>query len=144
LPGECVKLLRGADLVLHAGDFVSVGFLEELRALGPPVAGVHGNMDEPALKESLPAQRVVEVGSVRIGMLHNAGPRAGREARLAARFEDCEAVVYGHTHVPQVERFQHLWVLNPGSPTDKRRQPVHTMLILRIRGSRITPELVTL
>jgi putative phosphoesterase len=139
-----VKLLRGAELVLHAGDFVSVGFLEELRALGPPVEGVHGNMDEPALKESLPAERVVEVGAVRIGMVHNAGPRAGREARLAARFEDCEAVVYGHTHVPQVERFQHLWVLNPGSPTDKRRQPVHTMLMLRIRGSRITPELVTL
>jgi putative phosphoesterase len=139
-----VKLLRGAKLVLHAGDFVSVEFLEELRALGPPVEGVQGNMDEPALKESLPAQRVVEVGAVRIGMVHNAGPRAGREARLAARFEDCEAVVYGHTHVPQVERFQHLWVLNPGSPTDKRREPVYTMLVLRIRGSRITPELVTL
>jgi uncharacterized protein len=144
LPDECVKLLRGADLVLHAGDFVSVGFLEEVLALGPPVEGVHGNMDEPALKQSLPAQRVVEVGQVRIGMVHDAGPRAGREARLAARFEECEAVVYGHTHVPQVERFQHLWVLNPGSPTDKRREPVHTMLVLRIRGSRITPELVTL
>lgn len=139
-----MKLLRGAELVLHAGDFVSVGFLEELRVLGPPVEGVQGNMDEPALKESLPAQRVVEVGAVRIGMVHNAGPRAGREARLAARFEDCEAVVYGHTHVPQVERFQHVWVLNPGSPTDKRREPVYTMLVLRIRGSRITPELVTL
>jgi putative phosphoesterase len=144
LPDECVQLLRGAELVLHAGDFVSVGFLEELRALGPPVEGVHGNMDELALKQSLPSQRVVEVGQVRIGMVHDAGPRAGREARLAARFEECEAVVYGHTHVPQVERFQHLWVLNPGSPTDKRREPVHTMLVLRIRGSRITPELVTL
>jgi hypothetical protein len=144
LPDECVKLLRGAELVLHAGDFVSVGFLEELRALGPPVEGVHGNMDEPALKQSLPAQRVVEVGQVRIGMVHDAGPRAGREARLAARFEECEAVIYGHTHVPQVERFQHLWVLNPGSPTDKRREPVPTMLVLRIRGSRITPELVML
>jgi putative phosphoesterase len=130
--------------VLHAGDFVSMEFLAELRALGPPVEGVYGNMDEPALKESLPNHRVVEVGAVRIGMVHDAGPRAGREARLAARFEDCEAVVYGHTHVPQVERFQHLWVLNPGSPTDKRRQPVHTMLVLRVRGSRVTPELVTL
>jgi len=130
--------------VLHAGDFVSAEFLAELRALGPPVEGVCGNMDEPALKESLSQHRVVEVGAVRIGMVHDAGPRAGREARLAARFEDCEAVVYGHTHVPQVERFQHLWVLNPGSPTDKRRQPVHTMLVLRVRGSRVTPELVTL
>jgi len=144
LPDECVKLLRGADVVLHAGDFVSTGFLEELRALGPPVEGVHGNMDEPAVRAALPEQHVVEVGSLRIGMVHDAGPRAGREARLAARFEDCDAVVYGHTHVPQAEQFQHLWVLNPGSPTERRRAPVHTMLVLRIRGRRITPELVTL
>jgi uncharacterized protein len=144
LPEECVKLLRGAELVLHAGDFVAATFLEELRAIGPPVEGVSGNMDEPALKTSLPKELVVQVGQVRIGMVHDAGPRAGREARLAARFEDCSAVVYGHSHVPQVEQFQHLWILNPGSPTDRRRQPVHTMLVLRIRGSRITPELVTL
>ena len=130
--------------MLHAGDFVSEQFLDELRQIGPPVEGVCGNMDEPALKASLPKQRVVEVGEVRIGMVHDAGPRAGRESRLAARFADCNAVVYGHTHVPQVEQFQHLWVLNPGSPTDRRRQPVHTMLVLQIRGSRITPELVTL
>jgi uncharacterized protein len=144
LPEECVKLLRSAGLVLHAGDFVSAAFLEELRAIGPPVAGVSGNMDEPELKAVLPTQRVVEVGQVRIGMVHDAGPRAGREARLAARFEDCDAVVYGHSHIPQVEQLRHLWILNPGSPTDRRRQPVHTMLVLRIRGSRITPELVTL
>jgi hypothetical protein len=144
LPDECVKLLHSAELVLHAGDFVSAAFLDELRAIGPPVEGVSGNMDEPALKETLPNQRVVEVGELRIGMVHDAGRRAGREARLAARFEDCDAVVYGHTHVPQVEQFQHIWILNPGSPTDRRRQPAHTMLVLRIRGSRITPELVTL
>ena len=139
-----MKRLRAADLVLHAGDFVSSGFLEELRGLGPPVECVSGNMDEPALKAALPKQQVVEVGGLRIGMVHDAGPRVGREARLAARFEDCEAVVYGHTHVPQVERFQHLWVLNPGSPTDRRKQPVHSMIVLRLRGRRITPELVTL
>ena len=139
-----MKLLRGAELVLHAGDFVSAAFLGELRAIGPPVEGVSGNMDEPALKALLPKELVVEVGAVRIGMVHDAGPRAGREARLAARFEDCDAVVYGHSHVPQAEQFQHLWILNPGSPTDHRRQPAHTMLVLRIRGSRITPELVTL
>jgi|GraSoiStandDraft_4_1057263.scaffolds.fasta_scaffold11825_3 uncharacterized protein len=144
LPAACVGLLSRAELVLHAGDFVSVAFLEELRAIGPPVEGVSGNMDEPALADSLPKQRVVEVGELRIGMVHDAGPRAGREARLAARFEDCDAVVYGHTHLPQVERFQHLWVLNPGSPTERRRSPVHTMLVLEVRGSRITPELVSL
>jgi len=139
-----VRLLGGADLVLHGGDFVSVRFLEELRAIGPPVEGVCGNMDEPALKQALPRQRVVEVEGVRVGMVHDAGPRRGREARLAARFEDCHAVVYGHTHVPQVERFQHLWVLNPGSPTERRSAPVHSMLVLRVQASRITPKLVTL
>ena len=139
-----MRLLGRADLVLHGGDFVSAAFLDELRAIGPPVEGVYGNMDEPELKETLPKQRVVEVERVRIGMLHDAGPRAGREARIAARFPDCEAVVYGHTHIPQVERFQHLWVLNPGSPTERRSAPVHSMLVLRVTGTRITPELVTL
>jgi putative phosphoesterase len=137
-------LLRGADLILHGGDFVSATFLEDLRALGPPVEGVQGNMDEAALKAALPREHVVEVDSARIGMLHNAGPRQGREARLAARFPDCAAIVYGHTHVPQVERFQHLWVLNPGSPTERRSAPVHSMIVLTVRGRRLTPELVTL
>jgi len=73
-------------------------------------------MDEAALKAVLPREHVVELEGARIGMVHNAGPTEGREARLAARFPDCEAIVYGHTHVPQAERFQHLWVLNPGSP----------------------------
>ncbi len=144
LPDECRRLLSRADLVLHGGDFVSVQFLEELRAIGPPVEGVHGNMDEPALKAALPKQHVVEIDGLRIGMVHDAGPRVRREARLAARFADCEAVIYGHTHIPQVERFQHLWVLNPGSPTERRSAPAHSMLVLRVKGRRITPELVTL
>jgi len=139
-----MRLLAGAELVLHAGDFVSTQFLEELKRIGPPVEGVHGNMDDAGLKATLPKQRVVAAGNVRIGMVHDAGPRAGREARLAARFEDCEAIIYGHTHVPQVEHFQHLWILNPGSPTERRSAPVHSMLVLRVRGSRMTPELVTL
>jgi uncharacterized protein len=139
-----VRLIAGAALVLHAGDFVSAQFLEELQKLGPPVVGVHGNMDEQALKKMLPKQRVVEVDGVQLGMVHDPGPRERREARLAARFEDCGAVVYGHTHVPQVERFQHLWVLNPGSPTERRSAPAHSMIVLSIQGTRITPELVTL
>ena len=130
--------------MLHGGDFVTAQFLEELRAIGPAVEGVAGNMDEPGLKEALPKQRVVEAGGFRIGMVHDAGPRVRREARLAARFEDCEAVVYGHTHVAQVERFQHLWVLNPGSPTEKRAAPSHSMIVLTVKRGRLTPELVTL
>lgn len=139
-----MRLITSADLVLHAGDFVSAQILEALQKLGPPVTAVCGNMDEQALKQTLPKQRVVEVEGVQIGMVHDPGPRERREARLAARFEDCGAVVYGHTHVPQVERFQHLWVLNPGSPTERRSAPVHSMIVLSIQGTRITPELVTL
>ena len=101
-------------------------------------------MDEPALKQALPNQHAVEVEGARIGLVHNAGPRARREARLAARFPDCTAVVYGHTHVPQLERFQHLWILNPGSPTERRAAPVHTMIVITIGRGRLTPELVTL
>jgi uncharacterized protein len=118
--------------------------LDDLRELGPPVEAVYGNMDEPSLKEALPREHVVEVGETRIGMVHVPGPATGREARLAARFPDCGAVVYGHTHVPQVERFQHLWILNPGSPTERRSAPVHSMLVLQVRRGRITPQLVTL
>jgi uncharacterized protein len=144
LPEECIRLVAGADLVLHGGDFVTTSFLEELGAVGPPLEGVCGNMDEPALKQRLPQQRVVEFDGLRIGMVHDAGPRLRREARLAARFEDCDAVVYGHTHVPQVERFQHLWILNPGSPTERRSAPSHSMILLTVQRGRILPELVTL
>lgn len=145
LPGECVERLRASDLIVHAGDLVSFAFLEELRALGPPVEAVSGNVDEPALKELLPRERVVEAGGALIAVLHDAGPRIGREARLAARFPDCAAVVYGHTHMPQLERFQHLWVLNPGSPTERRRAPTRTMIELVVDGrARVRPALVTL
>lgn len=144
LPDECVERLRAAELILHAGDFVSVDFLAELGRLGPTVRGVHGNMDEAALRETLPKERVIEAGGARIALLHVPGRAAGREARLAARFPDCQAVVYGHTHVPQAERFQHLWVLNPGSPTERRTAPAHTMLVLEIEDGRIRPELVEL
>src|SRR4051812_50078578 len=96
-------------------------------------------MDEPALKQALPQQRVVEVAGLRIAMVHDAGPRVRREARLAARFEDCDPGVYGHTHVPQIDRFQHLWVLNPASPTERRSAPTHPMIGLTTQASRITP-----
>lgn len=105
---------------------------------------MYGNMDEPALRESLPRDLIVEAGGARIGMVHIPGPRAGRESRLAGRFSGCVAIVYGHTHVPQVERHEGVWILNPGSPTDRRSAPVHTMLELEIAGGEIRPELVTL
>jgi predicted phosphodiesterase len=101
-------------------------------------------MDEAALCERLPATDVVEAGGVRIGLTHDPGPAAGREARLASRFPGCAAVVYGHTHLPQVDREGDVWILNPGSPTERRRAPSHTMLVLEIGAGRIEPELVEL
>ena len=145
MPEACVAELGAADLIVHAGDFVALSVLEELRMLGP-VEAVYGNMDEPALRESLPKERAVEVAGARIGVVHIPGPAAGREARLAARFPDCGAVVYGHTHIPQVARVgpDGVWILNPGSPTERRRGPVHSMLVLEVEAAEIRPQLVTL
>jgi putative phosphoesterase len=132
---------------VHCGDFSALSVLEELRALGPPLQAVHGNADEPALRELLPQELVVEVGGARIGLVHVPGPAAGREERLVRRFPGCDAVLYGHTHLPQVERHGGVWILNPGSPTERRRGPFHSMLLLRITPGGVTagavsPELV--
>ena len=143
LPRACVERLERADLILHAGDVVAAGVLDELCRFAP-VAAVYGNMDRPDLVAALPRERVVEVGEVRIGMVHVPGPRVGREERLAARFPGCAAVVYGHTHVPQVELHGGRWILNPGSPTERRRAPQRTMLELRIDGQEVVPTLVPL
>jgi putative phosphoesterase len=144
LPEACLERLRGADLILHAGDFSAVAVLEELQALGPPVHAVHGNADEPALRELLPKELVVEVGGARIGLVHVPGPAAGREERLVRRFPGCDAVLYGHTHVPQVDRHEGAWILNPGSPTERRRGPFHSMLLLEVNAGAVLPELVRL
>jgi putative phosphoesterase len=144
LPEECVARCRDADLVLHAGDVTSAAALDDLRALGPPVEAVHGNMDEAALREALPEQRVADVDGVRIGVVHVPGPRAGQERRLAAWFPGCAAVVYGHTHVPQVEHVGGVWILNPGSPTERRSAAFRSMLMLHVGGGELRPELVRL
>lgn len=144
LPDTCVERLRTADLILHAGDLCAESVLDELAALGPPLHAVHGNVDEPALCERLPETLVVEVGGLRIGMTHDPGPRAGREQRLVSRFSGCAAVVYGHTHEPQVARSGEPWILNPGSPTERRRAPAHSMLVLEVTGDRLVPDLIPL
>jgi predicted phosphodiesterase len=109
------------------------------------VAAIHGNVDVEAVRRALPAQRVVEAGGARIGMVHDAGPAAGRLARLARRFPGCDAVVFGHSHVPLLQRddagFQ---IFNPGSPTDRRRQPSHTMGVAEVADGRVAFELVRL
>lgn len=144
LPDACVERLRAADLILHAGDLVSVPFLEELRSLGPAVRAVCGNMDERALRDVLPGELRVEVPGARIGMVHDGGPAAGRRERLAARFAGCDAVVYGHTHVAEVARVGEAWILNPGSPTERRRAPTRSMLELEVADGLIEPRLIRL
>jgi uncharacterized protein len=134
LPEQCVARLRAADLILHAGDFMTAGVLADLRTLGPPVEGVQGNVDDYEVRAQLPTARMVLAGGARIAMLHDAGPADGRLARMRARFPDADAVVFGHSHIPLHERdgqtgFQ---IFNPGSPTDRRRQPTHTMGQARI------------
>ena len=136
LPAACVERLRAADLILHAGDIATADVLADLRAIGPPVEAVYGNVDDAEVRALLPSARLVAAGTARIAMIHDAGPAAGRLARLRARFAaaGAAAVVFGHSHIPLHERdpatgFQ---IFNPGSPTDRRRQPTHTMGQARI------------
>jgi putative phosphoesterase len=109
-----------------------------------PVAAVAGNMDEPELRALLPERRIVTVGGARIGLVHDAGARPGREARLAGAFPSSSAIVYGHTHQAQVERYEDVWILNPGSPTERRRSPCRTMLLLEVEEGLVHPRLLAL
>lgn len=131
LPKECLRLLGESDRILHAGDFVSKAFYDQLGRLAP-VDGVAGNMDEAELRSILPPKLVVELEGVRIGMVHDAGPSLGRAERLVEAFPGCDAVVYGHTHVPEARRLGDVWILNPGSPTERRSAPHHGMLGLEV------------
>jgi putative phosphoesterase len=146
LPGECVERIASADLLLHAGDVMTVEVLRELEAIGPPVAAVHGNMDAAELRRLLPAERIVEAGGGRIAMVHDAGPRGGRLERMRRRFGDrADAVVFGHSHLPLHERapdgFQ---IFNPGSPTERRRAPAHTMGMARVEAGFLEFKLIDL
>lgn len=144
LPEACLARLRAADLILHAGDLVAVEVLELLESLGPPVHAVHGNVDEPALRMRLPAVRVVEAEGARIVMTHDGGPAAGRLGRLRRRFPDADAVVFGHSHLPLHEASGGFQIFNPGSPTERRRAPAHTMGVATAAAGRLRFALVEL
>ncbi len=131
LPDWCLRRLEGADLIVHAGDLVAGTLLEELEKLAP-VAAVRGNMDEISLREKLPKRRIAEIGGARIGVVHDPGPALGRVARLERTFLDCDAVVFGHTHVPEIKRFGRRIILNPGSPTAPRSALGATMVELTV------------
>jgi putative phosphoesterase len=114
---------------VHVGDFTAASVLEELDVFAP-VAAVHGNMDERSLRDSLPARLVAEHAGRRIGLVHDPGPAAGRHGRLREWFPDCDVIVYGHTHAPEVAESDGIWIVNPGSPTERRRAPAHTMAVI--------------
>lgn len=144
LPARCVAELERAEAILHAGDLVTLPVLRELERHAKVIA-VHGNVDDAEVRAALPAERIVEAGDARIGLLHDAGPAAGRLGRLRRRFPEADAVVFGHSHIPLLERdAEGFQIFNPGSPTDRRRQPRHTMGIARVEGGRVGFELLTL
>ena len=144
IPDACLERLASSDLILHAGDFSAPEVLDELESIGP-VAGVTGNVDSEALRRRLPAERVVEADGARIGLVHDAGPAVGRLERMRRRFPETQAVVFGHSHIPLHEQgddgFQ---IFNPGSPTDRRRQPRHTMGMATVRRGTVRFELLPL
>ena len=144
LPDACLERLRAADLILHAGDLTSAATLAELEAVGPPVAAVHGNVDDEEVRRRLPAERLVEAGGARIGMVHDAGPARGRLERLRRRFPAADAAVFGHSHIPLHEAGGGFQIFNPGSPTDRRREPRHTMGLARVEAGSVRFEHVAL
>jgi putative phosphoesterase len=154
LPASLWRAIEEADAVVHAGDWVDVALLDELEARAARVIGVYGNNDGPRLRARLPEVARVELAGVRLAVVHETGPAAGRERRCAHRFPDVDVLVFGHSHIPWDTtslRFQapgpsvgagqkqsSLRLLNPGSPTDRRRQPVATYLTAEIDDGRMT------
>jgi len=145
LPEVCTEHLRGADLILHAGDISSRQTLGELRELGPRVRAVAGNVEEPALRGCLPHELELELCGVRLAMTHDAGPSQGRLRRLRGRFPRASAVIFGHSHIPLCERGEDgFQIFNPGSPTDRRRQPQHSMGLAHIEDAEVRFEHIVL
>ena len=143
LPPDCLERLASAEKIVHAGDLSTMAVLRQLQEINPVVA-VHGNVDGPEVRAALPETALVPLGSgVILGVIHDAGPARGRSERLRARFPEAAAVVFGHSHLPLHERapdgFQ---IFNPGSPTERRRAPRHTMGLARVTGGQINFELV--
>jgi putative phosphoesterase len=144
LPEECVARLRRADLIIHAGDLMTLPVLRELQDLGEVVA-VYGNVDDAEVRAVLPDTAVVEAAGARIAVVHDAGPARGRVERLRKMFPDADAVVFGHSHIPLHERDEDgFQIFNPGSPTERRRSPARSMGLARVRAGEVTFRLVAL
>jgi uncharacterized protein len=136
-PPEVARRLVGADLILHAGDVCRASVLEELAAFAP-VRAVLGNNDTPDVAAwGAPGTLRLELDGLPAAMVHDAGPARGRLRRLRRRFPGAELVVFGHSHIPLDQAEGGLRIFNPGSPTDRRRQPAGTMGLLTVEGGRL-------
>ncbi|WP_460071961.1 metallophosphoesterase family protein [Streptomyces sp. YKOK-I1] len=139
LPGPLLAALPEADVVVHAGDWVDVATLDLLESRSRRLIGVYGNNDGPDLRARLPEVARAELGGLRFGVIHETGPAQGREARCTARFPELDVLVFGHSHIPWDSTAPGgLRLLNPGSPTDRRRQPHCTYLTATAAGGRLT------
>ena len=147
LPPFLADALRDVDRILHVGDHTEPFVLELLETFAPTDA-VAGNNDPPGLLERLGLLRMVAIEAVRIGMTHgHHGPGRTTPERAIRAFADSDpppqAIAFGHSHQPMIERCDGVWLLNPGSPTDRRRQPTFSFIRLEVRGAELRPELVT-
>lgn len=133
LPAAVWEEVERADLTIHAGDWVDVSLLDECEARARRLVGVWGNNDHGVLRERLPEVARVEVEGVRFGVVHETGPSKGREERCSAAYDDLDVLVFGHSHIPwDSTTTTGLRLLNPGSPTDRRRQPFCTYLTVTV------------
>lgn len=142
LPEGLVPYLERADLILHAGDLIVPSVLEGLFAYNAPVHAVKGNVD--MLESDLPETLQLEFDGAKIAMIHDSGRKEGRRKRLGKRFPEARVIVFGHSHIPFLEDENGLLLLNPGSPTDKRRQPEHTFALLRSEEGDVRAEIIAL
>jgi uncharacterized protein len=139
LPAEVWAEAERVDVVLHAGDWVDVALLDELEARARRVVGCWGNNDGPPLRARLPEVARAELGGVRFAVVHETGGKDGRERRAAAAYPDVDVLVFGHSHIPwDTTAETGLRLLNPGSPTDRRRQPFCTYLTATAEDGRLS------
>ncbi|MEU9124011.1 metallophosphoesterase [Streptomyces sp. NPDC048506] len=139
LPPQLLDEVPRADVVVHAGDWVDTATLDLLEARAQRLIGVYGNNDGPELRARLPEVAHAELEGVRLGVVHETGAAKGRERRCAERFPDLDVLVFGHSHIPWDSVADgRLRLLNPGSPTDRRRQPYCTYMTAEVRAGRLT------
>jgi len=139
LPEQLLAEIPLADVVIHAGDWVDTATLDLLEDRSHLVLGVYGNNDGPALRARLPEVARAELGGLRFGVVHETGAAQGRERRCAERFPDLDVLVFGHSHIPwDTTTPTGLRLLNPGSPTDRRRQPHCTYMTATVAEGRLT------